>query len=215
MIALVGPSGSGKSTLINLVIGLLRPTSGLITIDGINSQELDLRSVRKYISVVPQESVLFEGTIAENIAYGLGDVTLQEIEESLRDANAWGFVSQLDNGIQTVVGERGARLSGGQRQRIAIARALIRNPKVLILDEATAALDSESERLIQDALSKLMASRTSFVVAHRLSTVKEADVILVLEDGQIVESGTHTELLGHNGLYKRLYDAQSFIPENQ
>lgn len=214
MIALVGPSGSGKSTLINLIIGLLRPTSGLITIDGINSQELDLRSVRKYISVVPQESVLFEGTIAENIAYGLGDVTLQEIEESLRDANAWGFVSQLDNDIQTVVGERGARLSGGQRQRIAIARALIRNPKVLILDEATAALDSESERLIQDALSKLMASRTSFVVAHRLSTVKEADVILVLEDGQIVESGTHTELLGHNGLYKRLYDAQSFIPEN-
>ena len=213
MIALVGPSGSGKSTLINLVIGFLRPTSGAISIDGKNSQSLDLRSVRKHISVVPQESVLFEGTIAENISYGLGDVTIAEIEMALKDANAWGFVSQFSDGVQTIVGERGARLSGGQRQRIAIARALIRNPRILILDEATSALDSESEKLIQSALLKLMRNRTTFVVAHRLSTVKEADVILVLDEGKIVESGTHKELVNSQGLYRRLYDAQSFISE--
>lgn len=213
-IALVGPSGSGKSTLINLVIGLLRPTSGVISIDGKNSQLLDLRSVRKHISVVPQESVLFEGTIAENIAYGLNDVTMEEIELSLKDANAWDFVSSFDDGVQTVVGERGARLSGGQRQRLAIARALIRNPRILILDEATAALDSESEKLIQGALKRLMSTRTSFIVAHRLSTIKEADIILVLDEGRIVESGTHTELVKKTGLYRRLYDAQTFISEN-
>lgn len=213
MIALVGPSGSGKSTLINLVIGFLRPTSGVITVDGQNNQELDLRSVRKHLSVVPQESVLFEGSIAENISYGLSDVTLAEIETALKDANAWGFVSQFDDGVQTIVGERGARLSGGQRQRIAIARALIRNPQILILDEATSALDSESERLIQSALHKLMKNRTTFVVAHRLSTIKEADLILVLDEGRIIQTGTHAELVSREGLYRRLYDAQSFIPE--
>lgn len=213
MVALVGPSGSGKSTLINLVIGFLRPTSGIIAIDGKNSQSLDLRSVRKNLSVVPQESVLFEGTIAENIAYGLGDVTMTDIENALKDANAWGFVSQFDDGVQTIVGERGARLSGGQRQRIAIARALIRNPRILILDEATSALDSESEKLIQSALVKLMRDRTTFVVAHRLSTVKEADVILVFDEGKIVERGRHQELVNSQGLYRRLYDAQSFITE--
>ena len=157
--------------------------------------------------------MLFDGTIAENISYGLSDVSESDIRTALRDANALEFVEAFDDGIETIVGERGARLSGGQRQRLAIARALIRNPRILILDEATSALDSESERLIQDALSRLMLNRTTFVVAHRLSTVKEADLILVLDDGAIVQTGTHAQLLQHIGVYKRLYDAQSFIPE--
>ena len=211
MIALVGPSGSGKSTLINLVIGFLRPTNGTIKVDGLDYKELDLRSVRKFLSVVPQESVLFDGTIAENISYGLSDVTAAEIETALKDANAWEFVQAFDDGIGTIVGERGARLSGGQKQRLAIARALIRNTRILILDEATSALDSESEKLIQNALAPLMKNRTTFVVAHRLSTVKEADQILVLDEGRIVETGTHSELLTNQKLYRRLYDAQSFI----
>ena len=213
MIALVGPSGSGKSTLINLVIGFLRPSSGSICVDTLDYKDLDLRTVRKFLSVVPQESVLFDGTIAENISYGLSDVSESDIRTALKDANALEFVDAFDDGIETIVGERGARLSGGQRQRLAIARALIRNPRILILDEATSALDSESERLIQDALSRLMLNRTTFVVAHRLSTIKEADLILVLEDGAIVQTGTHAQLVLESGVYKRLYDAQSFIPE--
>ena len=162
---------------------------------------------------MPQESVLFDGTIAENISYGLSDVSSDDIRRALKDANALDFVEAFQDGIETIVGERGARLSGGQRQRLAIARALIRNPRILILDEATSALDSESEKLIQEALSRLMVDRTTFVVAHRLSTIKEADQILVLDDGVIVQTGTHSQLVTQDGVYKRLYDAQSFIPE--
>jgi ATP-binding cassette subfamily B protein len=213
MIALVGPSGSGKSSLVNLVIGFLRPTAGRITLDGKDMQALDLRTMRKHLSVVPQESVLFDGTIFENIAYGLSDVHLDDVEQALKAANAWDFVSAFDLGVNTIVGERGARLSGGQRQRLAIARALIRNPRILILDEATSALDSESEKLIQSALKNLMSNRTTFVVAHRLSTIKEAHLILVLDEGRIVQSGRHDELRNVAGLYQRLCDAQSFITD--
>ena len=213
MIALVGPSGSGKSSLVNLVIGFLRPTAGKITLDGKDMQSLDLRTMRKHLSVVPQESVLFDGTIFENIAYGLSDVHSEDVEQALRAANAWDFVSAFELGVDTIVGERGARLSGGQKQRLAIARALIRNPRILILDEATSALDSESERLIQSALKHLMANRTTFVVAHRLSTIKEAHLILVLDEGRIVQSGRHDELRNIEGLYQRLCDAQSFITD--
>jgi ATP-binding cassette subfamily B protein len=215
MIALVGPSGSGKSTLINLIIGFLRPQSGSIKVDGKNISEYDLRTFRKFISVVPQESVLFEGTVRENITYGLASVSDARVEESLRAANAWEFVGELPDGVNTLVGERGARISGGQRQRLAIARALIRNPRILILDEATSALDSESEKEIQAALESLMASRTTFVVAHRLSTVQKADRILVLDKGTLVESGRHSDLAHAGGLYQRLYEAQVFIGDGE
>lgn len=208
-VALVGSSGSGKSTLLNLVLGFVRPTSGRILLDGSDMQELDLRSVRRYVSVVPQESVLFEGTIRENIAYGLPDATDARIEQALRDANAWHFVQQQPDGWNTVVGERGARLSGGQRQRLAIARALVRDPRILLLDEATSALDPESEALVKEALGRLMVGRTTFVVAHRLSTVRQADRIVVLERGRIVEQGTHDDLLAAGGRYAHLHLTQT------
>ena len=213
MIALVGPSGSGKSTLINLVIGFLRPQSGSILIDGRNMSEFNLSSYRKYISVVPQESVLFEGSVRDNITYGLGSVSDQRVADALRAANAWDFVMELPDGVNTLVGERGARISGGQKQRLAIARALIRNPRILILDEATSALDSQSEKEIQIALESLMVNRTTFVVAHRLSTVQKADRILVLDRGILVDSGRHAELAHAGGLYQKLYEAQVFIDE--
>jgi ATP-binding cassette subfamily B protein len=215
MVALVGPSGSGKSTFINLVIGFLRPTSGSITLDGVDMASIDLRSSRKFLSVVAQDTILFDGTVYENITYGMPEPTAAAAEAALRAANAWEFVSKLPDGMDTIVGERGSRISGGQKQRLAIARAIIRDPRILVLDEATSALDSESERLIQSALHELMKSRTTFVVAHRLSTVKEAHLILVLEDGVIVESGTHRELVSRSGTYRRLYDAQSFIPDDE
>lgn len=215
MIALVGPSGSGKSTLINLIIGFLRPQSGSIFLDGKDLSEYDLRSFRRFISVVPQESVLFEGTVRDNVTYGLGAVSDEQVYEALRSANALDFVQDLPEGVHTLVGERGARISGGQKQRLAIARALIRNPRILILDEATSALDSESEREIQSALEALMANRTTFVVAHRLSTVQKADRILVLEKGLLVESGQHLDLAQNGGLYQRLYEAQVFVGEGE
>jgi len=207
--ALVGASGSGKSTFINLVIGFLRPSKGQVLLDNQNMSELDMREVRKFVSMVPQESVLFDGSVRDNVTYGMTDISEAKFIQALRDANAWEFVTQLPEGPETIVGERGARISGGQKQRLAIARALIRDPRILILDEATSALDSESENLIQQALATLMKDRTTFVVAHRLSTIMRADEIIVLEQGSLVERGTHTELLAKKGVYHRLFSAQS------
>jgi ATP-binding cassette subfamily B protein len=208
-VAFVGSSGSGKSTMLNLVLGFVRPTSGRILLDGQDTRELDLRSVRRHVSVVPQESVLFEGTIRDNVAYGLDDADDERVRAALRDANALQFVDDLPDGWHTVVGERGARLSGGQRQRIAIARALVRDPRILLLDEATSALDPESEQLVKQALDRLMAGRTTLVVAHRLSTVRSADRIVVLERGRVVEQGSHDALLAQGGRYAELHLTQA------
>ncbi|MCZ2265077.1 ABC transporter ATP-binding protein, partial [Isoptericola sp. QY 916] len=208
-VAFVGPSGSGKSTLLNLVLGFVRPTAGRLLLDGADMAGLDLRSVRRWVSVVPQESVLFEGTIRENVAYGLDDDAAADdrVRAALRDANALEFVDALPDGWDTVVGQRGARLSGGQRQRLAIARALVRDPRVLFLDEATSALDPEAEAVVRDALDRLMRDRTTLVVAHRLSTVRAADRIVVLEHGRVVEVGSHDELLRRGARYAALHAA--------
>jgi ATP-binding cassette subfamily B protein len=209
-VAFVGPSGSGKSTTLNVVLGFLRPTSGRLLLDGVDMQTLDLRTFRSRVSVVPQESVLFEGSIRDNVTYGVNDISDDTVLQALRDANALEIVDALPDGWDTVVGERGARLSGGQRQRIAIARALIRNPRVLLLDEATSALDGESEKLVQDAVERLMEGRTTLIVAHRLSTIRAADRIAVLDRGKLVEIGSHDELLAANGKYTKLHAAQRF-----
>ncbi|MFE0691632.1 ABC transporter ATP-binding protein/permease [Streptomyces sp. JH002] len=207
-IALVGASGAGKSTILNLLIGFIRPVSGRITLDGRDMATLDLRSYRRFLSVVPQESVLFEGTIRENVGYGLETVDEEQVRRALRDANALEFVDRLPSGLDTVVGERGARLSGGQRQRLAIARALIRDPRILVLDEATSALDTRSEALVQEAMSRLMRGRTVFVVAHRLSTIRGADRIVVMDQGKVLEIGSHEELMRGGGAYARLQKNQ-------
>lgn len=208
-VAFVGSSGSGKSTLLNLVLGFLRPSSGQVRLDGVDMEELDLRSFRRFVSVVPQESVLFEGSIRDNITYGLGDVPDERVLAALGDANALEIVEAQPDGWDTIVGERGARLSGGQRQRLSIARALVRDPRVLLLDEATSALDPESEAKVKEALSRLMAGRTTLVVAHRLSTIRSADRIVVLEHGRVVEAGSHDDLVSAGGRYAELHRAQS------
>lgn len=204
-IAFVGPSGAGKSTLTNLIIGFLRPTSGRILLDGRDMAELDLRTYRRYLSVVPQHTVLFDGTIRENILYGVKNPDPVQLEQVLKFSNAYEFIEELPKGLDTMLGENGARLSGGQRQRISIARALIRDPRILILDEATSALDTQSEALIQQALNHLIANRTTFVVAHRLSTIERADRIVVMDQGRIVEIGTHKSLIRKKGLYAQMH----------
>ena len=204
-VALIGPSGAGKSTTVQLLLRFFDPQSGKIQIDGDDLKSLDLESYLSQVALVPQETLLFGGTIRENILYGKLDATDTEIIEASKSANAHEFIVGFSNGYDTLVGEKGTKLSGGERQRIAIARALLKNPKVLVLDEATSALDNQSEMLIQDALEKLMAGRTTFIIAHRLSTVHNADKIIVLDKGKVVESGTHKELMANEGLYHHLY----------
>ncbi|NIM51723.1 MAG: ATP-binding cassette domain-containing protein [Gemmatimonadales bacterium] len=206
--ALVGPSGSGKSTLISLVMAFNKPASGKVTLDGQDLTSVRLRDYRSRLGVVLQENFLFDGTITENISYARPHASPEEIRAVARLAHADEFIEQFEQGYETIVGERGIKLSGGQRQRIAIARAILADPKILILDEATSSLDSESEALIQDGLRSLRRGRTTFVIAHRLSTIRSADQILVLDAGEIVERGTHEELLANGGLYRRLYDKQ-------
>jgi len=207
-VALVGSSGGGKSTIIDLFCRLYEPTAGAITLDGIDLRDLSLEGLRKQISVVDQNTFLFNDTVANNIAYGHTESSPERIEAAARAANAHDFIVQLPDGYNTLIGENGTMLSGGQRQRVAIARALIKNAPILFLDEATSALDSASEKVVQEALDRLMANRTTLVVAHRLSTVVNADCICVIAGGQVVESGTHAALLGHGGVYSRLFSTQ-------
>jgi ABC-type multidrug transport system fused ATPase/permease subunit len=207
-IALVGQSGSGKSTLVDLIPRYHDVSKGEICIDGTNIKDFSVHSLRSLIGNVNQEAILFNDTVFNNIAFGVENATQEEVEAAARIANAHEFIMELEDGYQTKVGDRGGRLSGGQRQRVSIARAILKNPPILILDEATSALDTESERLVQDALEKLMKSRTTIAIAHRLSTIKNADEICVLHEGQIVERGTHDELLARNGYYRRLIEMQ-------
>jgi subfamily B ATP-binding cassette protein MsbA len=206
--ALVGSSGSGKSTLISLVMAFNRPTQGVVRVDGRDLNTLRLTEYRRHLGVVLQDNFLFDGTVAENIRYGTPHATFADVQRVARVAHADEFIEKFDKGYETVVGERGVRLSGGQRQRVAIARAILANPRILLLDEATSSLDSESEMMIQDGLRSLRRGRTTFVIAHRLSTIRSADQILVLEGGEIVERGSHEELIALGGRYRQLYDKQ-------
>ncbi|WP_284645377.1 ABC transporter ATP-binding protein [Paenibacillus silviterrae] len=208
VIALVGPSGAGKSTLVNLIPRFYDPDKGAVKLDGIDLREYDLYDLRRQIAVVLQENVLFSGTIYENIMYGDPEATREQVLAAAAAANAHEFITDMEQGYDTIIGERGVRLSGGQKQRIAIARALLKEPRILILDEATSALDSESESLVTEALERLMKGRTTFIIAHRLSTVVRADRILVIDHGKVVEMGSHRELLKQGGLYRELYEKQ-------
>ena len=208
--ALVGPSGGGKSTLSDLIPRFYDVTSGAILVDGIDLREYQLDSLRSHMGIVTQETILFNDTIAGNIRLGKRDATDAEVEAAARVANADGFIRETEHGYDTNVGDRGMKLSGGQRQRLSIARAVLKNPDILILDEATSALDTESEKLVQEALDNLMKNRTSIVVAHRLSTIRNADMICVFHEGKIVERGRHEELLALDGIYTKLYNMQNF-----
>ena len=207
-VAIMGPSGSGKSTLVNLIPRFYDVKTGEILVDDNDIRDLKIYDLRKFMGIVPQETILFSGTIKDNISYAKTDATNEEIFEVAQMANAHDFIKAFPEGYETLVGERGVRLSGGEKQRVAIARALLRNPKILIFDEATSSLDTESERLVQEAIDLLMKNRTTIVIAHRLSTVQHADKIIVLDQGKIIESGKHEELLAKDGLYKKLYEMQ-------
>jgi subfamily B ATP-binding cassette protein MsbA len=208
VVALVGSSGSGKTTLMNLLLRFYDPTEGVIRIDGTDLRDVTLESLRKQIGLVAQETILFDDTVARNIAYGMGPVDPGRVIEAGRAAYAHEFIQRLPQGYDTMIGERGVRLSGGQRQRLAVARAILRDSPILILDEATSSLDSESEMYIQKALANLLKNRTTFVIAHRLSTVQNASRIVVVEQGRIVEVGRHQDLLLQGGVYKKLYQLQ-------
>ncbi|CAN5859766.1 ABC transporter ATP-binding protein [soil metagenome] len=210
-VALVGQSGSGKTTLADLLPRLYEPSSGTIFLDGVDTRQVRMHDLRNLMGIVSQESILFNDTVHNNIAFGMENATREEVIEAAKVANAHDFIMEMPDGYDTNIGDRGGKMSGGQRQRMSIARAVLKNPPILILDEATSALDTGSERLVQEALNNLMRNRTSVIIAHRLSTIQHADEIIVLEKGQIIERGTHTELLGKNGTYKRLYDLQVFV----
>lgn len=209
-VALVGQSGSGKSTLVDLIPRFRDVNEGAVMIDGIDVRDVSFHDLRALMGNVNQEAILFNDTFFNNIAFGVKNATMEQVVEAAKIANAHDFIMETENGYETYIGDRGGKLSGGQRQRISIARAILKNPPVLILDEATSALDTESERMVQDALEKLMKNRTTIAIAHRLSTIRNADEICVMNEGEIVERGKHEELIALNGYYKKLCDMQSF-----